>query len=251
MTNEKSLTGILTNTDTNLNQTERIVSGVLGGGLLAYGLKRGDSTGTALLVIGGILGLRGATGHCQIKDLLNADSVKTNVQSWLSGKIEVKKAITINKSPMELYAFWRNFENLPQFMNNLESVITVDDLRSYWKAKAPLGYTVEWQAEITDEILNEKIAWRSLEGADIPNSGSVEFRPTTNRGTEVVVHITYEAPAGKFGLLAAKIFGEAPSQQISEDLRRFKSLMEAGLIMNIEGQTSGRETEAKSKSTAA
>lgn len=254
MTNEKSLTKILTNTNVNLSDTERLVSGIAGGGLIAYGLKRGDAAGAALAVVGGLLGLRGATGHCQLKDAIETNKQpnngRSNAQSWLSGKIEVKKAVTINKSQTELYAFWRNFENLPQFMNHLESVITVDDTRSHWKAKAPLGYTVEWQAEITDEILNEKIAWRSLQGADIPNSGSVEFRPTANRGTEVVVHLTYEAPAGKIGSLAAKVFGEEPAQQVAEDLRRFKSLMEANLIMKVEGQPSGREAD-KAKGASA
>lgn len=255
MNKENSLMKILTNTDVNLSDTERVVSGIAGGGLIAYGLKRGDAAGAALAVAGGLLGLRGATGHCQIKDAIETNKKsaggKSSAQSWLSGKVEVQKAVTIDKSQAELFAFWRNFENLPQFMNHLESVITIDDTRSHWKAKAPLGSTVEWQAEITDEVLNEKIAWRSLEGADIPNTGSVEFRPTTNRGTEVVVHITYEAPAGKIGALAAKIFGEEPNQQVSEDLRRFKSLMETGLIMKVEGQSSGRETENKSKSAAA
>lgn len=244
MNNEKSLTKILTNTDTNLNQTERIISGVAGGGLIAYGLKRRDATGAALAVVGGVLGLRGATGHCQIKDALKTENGKSHLQSWLSGKVEVKKAVTINKSQSELFAFWRNFENLPMFMNHLESVIVIDNTRSHWKATAPLGYAVEWQAEITEEILNEKIAWRSMEGADIPNSGAVEFRPTANRGTEVIVHINYEAPAGKIGSFAAKIFGEEPNQQVAEDLRRFKSLMEAGLIMKVEGQPSGRVATA-------
>ena len=241
MDKNNSLTKIITNTDVNLSNTERFVSGIAGGGLLAYGLKRRDATGAALAVVGGLLGVRGATGHCQVKDALDKTDGNTNLQGWLSGKVEVQKAVTINKSQSELFAFWRNFENLPKFMNHLESVIVVDETRSHWKANAPLGYTVEWQAEITNEVLNEKIEWRSMEGSEIPNTGKVEFRPTTNRGTEVVVHLTYEAPGGKIGALAAKIFGEEPNQQVSEDLRRFKSLMEAGLIMKIEGQPSGRE----------
>lgn len=250
MENEKTLTKILTNTDVNLNNIERFVSGIAGGGLLAYGLKRRDATGAALAVVGGLLGLRGATGHCQIKDALDTTGGNTNLQGWLSGKVEVQKAVTINKSQSELFAFWRNFENLPKFMNHLESVIVIDDTRSHWKAKAPLGYTVEWQAKITGETPNEKIEWSSMEGSDIPNTGKVEFRPTANRGTEVVVHITYESPAGRIGALAAKIFGEEPNQQVSEDLRRFKSLMETGLIMKVEGQPSGRETD-KLKTKAA
>ena len=250
MDKNNSLTKIITNTDVNLSNTERFVSGIAGGGLLAYGLKRRDATGAALAVVGGLLGVRGATGHCQVKDALDKTDGNTNLQGWLSGKVEVQKAVTINKSQSELFTFWRNFENLPKFMNHLESVIVVDETRSHWKANAPLGYTVEWQAEITNEVLNEKIEWRSMEGSEIPNTGKVEFRPTTNRGTEVVVHLTYEAPGGKIGALAAKIFGEEPNQQVSEDLRRFKSLMEAGLIMKVEGQPSGREAD-KPKTKAA
>ena len=103
----------------------------------------------------------------------------------LASKIHVNKSITINKSPAELYQFWRNFENLPQFMTHLESVTVTDEKRSHWKAKAPLGTSVEWDAEITSDIENERIGWKSIEGSEIPNSGVVEFRPTTNRGTEV------------------------------------------------------------------
>lgn len=246
---KRSLTEFLTNTDTNISQVERIVSGIAGGGLVAYGLKRRDTTGVVLAALGGLLGLRGATGHCQVYDALDIDKSNASLQNWLSGKVEVKKSVTINKSQSELFEFWRNFENLPQFMNHLEAVKSDDKTHSFWKAKAPLGTSVEWNAEITDEILNEKIAWRSLEGADIPNSGVVEFKPTTNRGTEVTVHLIYEAPAGKLGALAAKIFGEEPSQQVSEDLRRFKSLMEAGLIMKVDGQPSGREKLTDTKET--
>lgn len=247
---EKSFTDILTNTNTNLNSTERIVSAVAGGGLLAYGLVRRDMTGVALSIIGGILALRGATGHCHVYDAFDIDSreASLNLQHWLSGNVEVVKSVTINKSPSELYNFWRSFENLPQFMNHLESVTEIDATRSHWIAKAPLGYSVQWSAEITNEQLNEKIEWRSLEGATIPNSGKVEFLPTADRGTEVKVTINYEAPGGRVGALAAKIFGEEPSQQVAEDLRRLKSLMEAGLIMKTEGQPSGRDEQAQTVS---
>jgi uncharacterized membrane protein len=247
---KKSFGDILTNTNTNLNPTERIVSVTAGGGMLAYGLMRRDMKGVALSIIGGILALRGATGHCHAYDALGVDTSDSalDLKHWLSGKIEVTKSVTINKSPSELYAFWRSFENLPQFMNHLESVTKIDETRSHWITKAPLGYKVQWSAEITDEQLNDRIEWRSMDGADIPNSGKVEFLPTADRGTEVKVTFTYEAPAGRIGALAAKIFGEEPSQQVEEDLRRFKSLMEAGLIMKTEGQPSGRDEQAQTVS---
>ncbi len=247
---EKSLTDILTNTNTNVSDTERVISAVGGGALLAYGLKRSDTLGIVLAVLGGGLALRGATGHCQVYDAAGVDTSNSErgnatYAKGRSGKIHVKKSITINKSTSELYNFWRNFENLPQFMNHLESVKNIDNKRSHWVAKAPLGTTVEWTAEITSEHENERIGWRSVENAEIPNSGVVEFLPTSTRGTEVKVTLTYEPPAGYLGSLVAKLFGEEPSQQVAEDLRRFKRLMEAGMIMKVEGQPSGRAPQAK------
>lgn len=247
---EKSITDVLTNMETNVGSTERIVSAVGGGALLAYGLKRGDTLGVLLSVLGGGLALRGATGHCQVYDAMNVDTSDSRSENspfskGRSGKIHVKKSITINKSTAELYNFWRDFENLPKFMNHLESVTNIDNQRSHWVAKAPLGTTVEWDAEITSEHENERIGWKSIENSEIPNSGVVEFLPTSTRGTEVKVTLTYEPPAGYLGSLVAKLFGEEPNQQVAEDLRRFKSLMEAGMIMNVEGQPSGREPQAK------
>ncbi len=251
---EKSLTDILTNTNTNIGDTERVISVVGGSALVAYGLKRADALGVALAVLGGGLALRGATGHCQVYDAMDvdtSDSERTNstYSKGRSGKIHVKKSITINKSTSELYNFWRNLENLPKFMNHLESVKNIDNKRSHWVAKAPLGTTVEWDAEITSEHENERIGWRSVENSEIPNSGVVEFLPTSTRGTEVRVTLTYEPPAGYLGSLVAKLFGEEPSQQVDEDLRRFKSLMEAGMIMKVEGQPSGRAPQAKEATT--
>ncbi len=249
---DKSLTKILTNTQKNVGKNERIASAVGGGALLTYGLKRGDTLGVILSILGGGIALRGITGHCQVYDKMNVSTNEKSrnprspfTDSWTSGKVHVTKSVTINKSPEELYNFWHNFENLPKFMNHLEAVNNLDGNRSHWKTKAPLGYSVEWDAETTSDQKNERIGWRSLEGADIPNSGVVEFKPTTNRGTEVKVSLTYEAPAGKLGALAAKLFGEAPSQQVEEDLRRFKRLMEAGMNLKVEGQPSGRAESAK------
>ena len=253
-TNEgNSLTDYLTNFETNVGSIERIVSAVGGGALIAFGLKQGGVIGALSAVVGGGLALRGVTGHCQVYDAMGVDTSddSPNPKSpyhhgLLDEKIHVKKTITVNKSTSELYAFWRKLSNLPQFMSHLESVTLIDNKRSHWVAKAPLGTTVEWDAEITSEHENERLGWTSVEGSEIINSGVVEFRPTQNRGTELVVTLTYEPPAGKLGSLIAKLFGEEPNQQVEEDLRRFKSLMETGTIMTVEGQPSGRDPEAKS-----
>ncbi len=266
-TNNNSLPDILTNMDTNVSPGERFVSATAGGALIAYGLKRGGILGTLLSVVGGGVALRGVTGHCQVYDAmgkntntgengepkfkaLSGKSKKSSTwnEGLLSGKVHVSKSLTIDKSPEELYKFWRNFENLPQFMEHLESVKNTDDKRSHWKAKAPLGQSVEWDAEVTSDQENVRIGWKSLEGADIANSGVVEFLPTTNRGTEVKVVLTYEAPGGQLGAMLAKLFGEEPSQQVYGDLYRFKSLMESGEVITVDGQTSGREPKAKNAS---
>lgn len=226
------------NKDTNVSNPERIVSAVAGGALIAYGLSRRNTVGVLLSLVGGGLALRGTTGHCEVYNQLGFDTAHGKAKG--SDRIHVQKSVTINKSAAELYSFWRNFENLPKFMNHLESVQMTGEKTSHWKAKAPLGTSVEWDAELTSDVENERIGWKSAEIADVPNSGVVEFKETKDRGTEVRVTMTYLPPAGKLGALVAKLFGEEPSQQVDEDLRRFKRLMEGGEVITVEGQPSGR-----------
>jgi len=250
-TQENALTTFLTDTSKNINDGERLASTLAGGALLTYGLKHGGVSGTIMSLLGGGMLFRGATGHCHLYDSLGLNTATETPEgtrkspfkraALFSGKVHVTKALTINKSAAELYTFWRNFSNLAIFMRHLESVTVTDEKRSHWVAKAPLGQTVEWDAEVTSDIPNERIGWKSLDGSDIPNSGVVEFLPTRDRGTEVKIVMTYEAPGGKLGEWIAWALGEEPSIQIAEDLRRFKSLMETGLIMNTEGQPSGRD----------
>jgi uncharacterized membrane protein len=142
----------------------------------------------------------------------------------------------INRSPEEVYGFWRRLENLPRFMRHLESVQETGTGRSHWVAKAPAGSSVEWDAEITEDRPNELIAWRSLEGADVDNSGSVRFEPATGgRGTVVHVEMEYNPPGGVLGALVAKLFGEEPGQQAQESLRTLKQVMETGEIIVSDG----------------
>jgi uncharacterized membrane protein len=145
--------------------------------------------------------------------------------------MDVKKAITVGRPVEEVYRYWRDFENLPRFMRHLESVQTTGDGRSRWRAKAPAGKTVEWDAEIVDDQPNRRIAWRSLEGAEVDNAGEVRFEPApAGRGTEVYVALRYDPPAGPVGALVAKLFGEEPGQQVEGDLRRFKQVLETGSV---------------------
>lgn len=141
------------------------------------------------------------------------------------------KTVTVNRHRGEVYRFWRNLENLPRFMSHLEAVRVIDERRSHWRVKGPAGRAIEWNSEITDDRENERIAWRSLEGADVANRGSVEFRDATGgRGTEVRVALEYAVPGGAAAARMASFLDEAPSQKLRADLRAFKAVMETGEI---------------------
>ena len=155
--------------------------------------------------------------------------------------IKVEKTVTINRSAEELYSYWHNFENLPTFMKHVKSVQVIDMRRSHWVANAPMGQTIEWNADIINDQPNQLIAWASEEGAEIDNSGFVRFQPAPdNRGTEVKVVMEYNVPGGMLTAAIAKLFGEEPEQQIGDELRRFKQLMETGEIATTEGQSRGQ-----------
>jgi len=148
------------------------------------------------------------------------------------GIIRTKRSVTVGKSPEECYAFWHNFENLPQFMRHLESVSVTGERRSHWKAKAPAGQTVEWDADTIDDRPNELIAWRSTPDAEVYNAGTVRFQKAPGgRGTEVRVELEYKPPFGKIGSKIAMLWREEPGQQVMDDLRHFKQVMETGEIL--------------------
>ena len=222
----------------NVDDVERWVSGISGAALALYGLRRRSIGGVALAALGAGLVYRSVTGRSALYEALDLRLVRT---AGGRQRIEVVKAMTINRSTEELYRFWRNFENLPRVMRHLESVTVQDERRSHWIVKGPADRHVEWDAEIVNEKANQLIAWQSCEGADIDHWGVVRFAPAPGgRGTEVTVELEYEPIAGSFGAMIAKLFGEEPAQQIEEDLRRFKQLMEAGEVPTTEGQPRGK-----------
>jgi uncharacterized membrane protein len=145
------------------------------------------------------------------------------------GNALTARAVTINRPAAELYAYWRDLSNLPSFMDNVVAITPNGD-RSHWVVKAPGGNTVEWDARITEDRPNELLAWTSEDGADVANSGRIEFRDAGARGTVVTATIAYDPPAGIVGKLVAKMFQREPAIQARRDLRRFKQLMETGEI---------------------
>jgi uncharacterized membrane protein len=156
------------------------------------------------------------------------------------GAVSTTKVITIQKPAEELYAFWRNFANLPRFMRHLEEVRVTPDGRSRWRAKAPLGHAAEWDSEVTEDRPNEYIAWRSLPGAGIANRGSVRFgKATGGRGTTVRVELHYDPPGGIVGASIAKLFGREPGQEVQESLRTLKQVMETGEMIRSDSTAKG------------
>lgn len=190
-----------------------------------------NSRGRTLLATAAVLGVT-------VLDVLAARQVSEQprgsraVREQEQGLVIAKRSITVRRPVEEVYAFWRDFQNFPRFMRHLELVTVTDPTHSHWVATGPAGKYVEWDAEITEERDNELISWRSLPGADVPNSGTVRFQTAPgDRGTEVHVQLAYDPPLGKVGAKVAALFREAPGQQITDDMRHFKQIMEIGDIV--------------------
>ncbi|HSK63637.1 MAG TPA: SRPBCC family protein [Pyrinomonadaceae bacterium] len=168
-------------------------------------------------------------------DLICAKQLSSGTQG-----VHAKASCIVNRPPDEVYRFWRSFENLPRFMKHLESVQDLGDGRSHWVVKGPAGTTVEWDATIIADVPGEVITWRSLENSDVDNAGAVRFEEAAgNRGTIVKVNIQYNPPAGVVGATLAQLFGEEPEQQLDDDLRRFKQVLEVGEVVVSEATLMG------------
>lgn len=208
----------------NVGSAERLVTALAGGLLAAYGLRR-ERGGWPLALLGGALVLRGATGRCPVYRALGLSTAGAP-----TAKIE--HAITIGAEPGQLYAFWRDFENLPQIMPQLEQVRNLEGGRSHWVAQAPAGARVEWDAELVEDQAPHLIAWRALPGkAQVWSAGTVRFQPAPGgRGTEVRVSMEYAPPAGPFGQAVARLTGKEPDLQTRDSLRRLKMVFETGEV---------------------
>jgi uncharacterized membrane protein len=228
----------------NMADVERWCSMAAGLGLAAYGLSRRHGARWLLAGLGTILVRRGMTGHCHTYEFLGINTAGTgsDTRRALGGRggVNVDESVTINRPVEELYRFWRNLENLPRFMHHLKSVERVTDTLSRWRAAGPAGSEVEWSAEIINEVPNQVIGWRSIEGSDVVSAGSVNFDEAgAGRGTRVRVRLQYSPPGGKVGAAVAKLMGRDPATEIREDLRRFKQLVESGEVPTTEGQPRG------------
>jgi uncharacterized membrane protein len=199
--------------------------------LVGYGLAKPSIGGILTAALGGGLLYYGVTGRMP--------GIGGEVPDG-DRSIRVEKSITINRPIGEVYERWRNIEDLPRIMSHLESVTDLGSGRSHWIAKAPLGFSVEWDAEILHDHENRVISWRSIEDTTtVPNVGAVHFHEAPGGGTELRVRIEYSPPAGPVGATFARLFGQEPGQQVEEDLRRFKQLLETGDVPSTDGQSRG------------
>jgi uncharacterized membrane protein len=229
----------------NVGSVERGAS-VMAGTLLTYlALKKKGWAGAGMALLGSAFFRRGITGFCYSYRSLGIRTAAPlgnhNATIPYGQGIRVDEAITINRPRSEVYAFWRNLDNLAEFMEHVESVRMMPGRqKSHWVAKGPANRRMEWDAEIINEVPDGLIAWRSLAGSDVPNAGSVHFADAAGgRGTEVRIELQYDPPGGALGAYVARLFGDEPSTQIRNDLKRLKTRLEAGVVPTTEGQSAG------------
>lgn len=219
----------------NISEVERWVSIGAGLGLATYALAKRRGMGRwALAGFGALLVRRGASAHCETYELFGINTAGTGQDTRRalggSGGVLVDESVTINQPIELLYRFWRNLENLPRFMRHLQSVERITDTLSRWHAHGPAGTTVEWNAEIINEVPNQVIGWQSIEGSDVVSAGSVNFDSAgPGLGTRVRVRLQYSPPGGKVGAAIVKLLGQDPATEIRQDLHRFKQMVEQGI----------------------
>lgn len=221
-----------------LGQPERLASTAAGGLLLAYGLLNPTPARLLLGVVGLGLVYQGAAGRNLIESVRTGQPLVAEPNG-----LRVKKSVTVNRSREEVYEYWRSLENLPRFMTHVRSVQRHGDGRSHWVVSGPRGTVLKFDAQITVDRPNEMIGWQTLPGAVVQHRGYVKFLPAGERGTEVHVALEYEPPLGEAGKLISSLMGAVTEQQIQEQIRNFKQIMEAGEMPTTRGQSSGRASD--------
>jgi uncharacterized membrane protein len=214
----------------NLNDKERWISGLGGGVLVLAGLRRGGLPGVLAAVAGGALVSRGLSGRCGIKARLAKtpqERLLAAEHGWQTATASSNRTV-IQRPIEEVYAFCRDFRNLPRFMQHLKRVDVMDDRHSHWMIEAPLGRTLEWDTMVTEDTPNARIAWQSTADSPVRHTGCLSFSDVVGLGTEVQAVFAYEPPAGELGRIVAKLWGESPGDQARDDLLRLKRFLEAG-----------------------
>ena len=223
----------------NVGDIERTISALIGGGLLFRSVLRPSWRSVLPALLGMALVHRGFTGYCAGYARLGVDTREhragnnghTSRPVRRKGKTnrasKISHSVTVGRSLGDLYRFWRKLENLPKVMSHVRSVEVVNDQLSHWVVETlPGAPSVEWDAEIINEVEDERIGWRTLRGSDVDHAGSVEFEPVEDGSTRVTVTLQYDPPAGPIGAAVANLLGQDPATKISSDLQHFKEMME-------------------------
>lgn len=237
---------------TNVGRVDRLLSAINGSLFIAYGLSRRSATGILLALLGGGLIYRAVTGRSNLYRMLDISTLNESPRTLASlpgaAGVKISRAVTIERSPEDLYRFWRDLEMAPLYMPNMMSVQVMGPRTSHWTAKTSTGSSLEWDSEITQDITNQHISWRSI-GTDKPltgHTGLVRFELAgDNRGTVVTLEIDFRQFRGPLAITLGKVFGRLPEQQVYETLRNFKELMEAGEIATTRGQPAGERSQVR------
>jgi uncharacterized membrane protein len=229
----------------NLSERERWLSSDAGQRQHCPGDRQRSLRGKLLTASGVALVARGASGHCPARAAMQSYGRTYDTREALGGKrgVHVDESITINRPASELYGIWRQLEALPTVIAGLKKVTTLDAKRSRWEASGPGGRTVQWEAEILNDIPNELIAWRTVGAPDVVSAGSVRFIATKATGeTQLHVRMQYEPPGGRGTAALAWMLGKEPGQLVREGLRRFKAMLETGEVPTTVGQVHGQRS---------
>jgi uncharacterized membrane protein len=225
-------------TPVNVASLERVASTSAGALLLYNGLHKINKSTPIKLVAAGFLLYRGMSGHCPLYSAVGKNKLPDPVKN-----INIRTSLTVNKPRTEVYDFWRRLENLPLFMKHLDSVQSLDNERSEWKAKIPGGLgTIKWEATIVKDEPGQLLGWSSLPHADIENAGKITFKDAGAKGTEIHVVITYRAPLGRVGTGLSKLFTPLFEKMIKNDVANFKRYIETGEVPTTDGQPRGRRS---------
>lgn len=240
--------------EVNVHPIERAASLAGAVGCFALAAVRRTWGSIPVIAVGGALLHRALTGHSPLYARLKvstAHGVRGPSASVPHGQgVKLLHSLTVRQPPDRVYKFWRELDNLPRFMRHLESVTVLDERRSRWRVRGPADISVSWDAEIINDVPGELIAWRSLEGAELANAGSVRFeRGVGGHTTRITVNLEYHPPAGRLGSLVASVLGANPQRQIEEDLQRFKELLETN-VPHADAPQRGRLRDVKDLETA-
>lgn len=211
----------------NVGTSERWASGVGGGALALWGLRRMSLPGLLIAAVGGALAWRGFSGWCNVYSALGID--RSGAQTVGNLGVKIDRDITVAAPPARLYRFWRNFENLPKIMSHLDRVEVLSETRSRWHVKVPGGVPVSWEAEIINDHPPQLIAWRTMSGSTVSHAGSVRFEPA-GAGTRIEVSLQYDPPGGTLAHALASLMGADAGRLLEHDLREFKQALESGRL---------------------